>query len=75
VGGTRAGALVVRVHAPPAEGQANLAVRRALAAAFEVAPGAVDLVAGERSRRKRARIGGDPRALSALLERIAREPV
>jgi uncharacterized protein (TIGR00251 family) len=67
----RAGALVVRVHAPPAEGQANLAVCRALAGAFGVPPRAVSLVSGARSRRKRARIAGDPQELAARLRRIA----
>lgn len=46
------GVLRVRVTRPPADGEANRAVRGLLAAALRVAPGRVQLVRGERARRK-----------------------
>ncbi len=47
------GALVVRVRERAIDGAANEACVRALAAAYGVAPSAVRLVRGIRSRRKR----------------------
>lgn len=52
------GALKVRVSSPPVEGEANDAVRRLLASRLNVAPSAVRIVAGERSRTKRVSIAG-----------------
>lgn len=66
VDGVHDGVLAVRVSAPPAEGRANDAVRRVLAAAFGVRPGAVELVRGASSRRKRIRISGDAERLAEL---------
>ena len=54
----RGGALKVRVTAPPAEGQANEAVRRLLAERLNVGVSAVRILAGERSRTKRVFISG-----------------
>jgi uncharacterized protein (TIGR00251 family) len=71
VGGTHDRALLVCVRAPATEGRANRAVRLALAEALAVRPAAVSLVAGERARRKRVRIDGDPEALTARLAALA----
>jgi len=51
-------ALRVRVTAPPADGEANAAVRRIVARALGVAPSTVALVRGERSRDKVVRVAG-----------------
>jgi uncharacterized protein (TIGR00251 family) len=51
-------ALRVRVTAPPVEGEANTAVRKLVARALGVAPSAVALVRGERSRDKVVRVIG-----------------
>ncbi|HZV77211.1 MAG TPA: DUF167 domain-containing protein [Candidatus Babeliales bacterium] len=47
------GVLTLRVRERAIEGAANRACVRALAAAFGVAPAAIELIAGHRSRRKR----------------------
>jgi uncharacterized protein len=54
----RAGALVVRVTAPPAEGRANAAVRRLLAKRLGVAPGRVTIVRGQTTRDKLIEVEG-----------------
>jgi uncharacterized protein len=71
LGGERAGALVVRLTAPPVEGAANEALVRFLGKALAVAPSAVRILAGATGRNKvvavagldaaavRARLGGD----------------
>jgi uncharacterized protein (TIGR00251 family) len=58
VGPLIAGVLQVRVTRPPANGEANRAVLKLVAAALHVAPSRLVLVAGERGRRKRVRIEG-----------------
>ncbi|HEY8465744.1 MAG TPA: DUF167 domain-containing protein [Solirubrobacterales bacterium] len=58
VAGERAGAIVVRVNAPPAEGKANEAVRKLVARAAGVPKGDVEIVRGERSRDKVVRARG-----------------
>jgi hypothetical protein len=70
VGPVEAGVLRVRVTRPPADGEANHAVRRLIARALGLPPSGVRLVSGERSRRKRFAIDG----LSAteLAARLAR---
>jgi uncharacterized protein (TIGR00251 family) len=74
VGGSHDGALRVRVHAPPLEGQANEAVRNAVARTLSVRFSDVQLVAGQRGRRKRLRVQGDPGGLEARLRALADTP-
>lgn len=52
------GSLAVRVAAPPVDGRANEAMRRAVAKALGLAPSRVELVRGARSREKQVRIDG-----------------
>ena len=56
--GFREDVLRLAVTAPPVEGEANQAVRRLLARALGVAPSAVTVVTGQRSRDKLIRIDG-----------------
>ncbi len=67
--GTRAGALLVRVTAPPVDGKANTAVRKLVARAAGVPPSAVNVVRGHTSRDKTLRIEGvvDPAAARRAL--------
>lgn len=52
IGGTRNGAILVRVTAPPVDGAANDAVARLVAEALALAPRDVLVERGERGRRK-----------------------
>jgi len=66
------GELHVRVTRPPADGEANEAVRRLVAAAIGLPPTALILVAGARSRRKRFAVSGiSDGELVAKLNRFA----
>ncbi|MFZ0412934.1 MAG: DUF167 domain-containing protein [Candidatus Acidiferrales bacterium] len=56
--GEHAGALKVRLTAPPFDGRANDALRRLLAARLNLPLAAVRIVAGEKSRNKRVEIRG-----------------
>ncbi len=56
--GERAGALVVRLQAPPVEGAANVALQRLLARALGVAPPRVELLRGATGRDKLVRLHG-----------------
>lgn len=56
--GTRDGALLVRVSAPPVESAANEALIDVLSAALRVPKRAITIVSGERSRLKRVRVDG-----------------
>ena len=67
VGGEHGGALAVKVSAPPVDGKANDAVCEAVAAAFGVRRGDVEVLSGHTSRQKRLRVLGDPAGLRARL--------
>jgi uncharacterized protein len=54
----RMDALVVRVSAPPLEGQANAALCRLLAKAVKIAPSRVTVVRGQTARKKLVRLEG-----------------
>jgi uncharacterized protein len=56
--GTRDGALLVRLSAPPVEGAANAELIQVLAKALDVPKRQVTIVAGERSRLKRVKLEG-----------------
>src|SRR5262245_34743333 len=56
--GTRHGAVLVRLHAPPVEGAANAELIEVIADLLGVSRQAVTIVAGERSRTKRVRVTG-----------------
>jgi uncharacterized protein YggU (UPF0235/DUF167 family) len=74
VGGTWAGprgpALVVAVRARAVEGAANTAAVAALAAAFGVRGGDVEIVTGARGRDKVVAVRGDPTLLAARLAEL-----
>ncbi len=56
--GTRGGALLVRLNAPPVEGAANDELVEVMAETLGVPRRAVTIVSGERSRTKRVRVAG-----------------
>jgi uncharacterized protein (TIGR00251 family) len=56
--GTRDGALLVRLNAPPVDGAANSELIEVLAREFGVPKRGVTIVSGERSRQKRVRVDG-----------------
>jgi uncharacterized protein (TIGR00251 family) len=56
--GVRDGALLIRVAAPPVEGAANEALIAYFSATFRIPKHAVQIVSGERTRRKRVAIAG-----------------
>ena len=56
--GERAGAVVVRVTAPPVDGRANAALCALVARASGVAPSRVSVVRGQTSRDKVLRVEG-----------------
>lgn len=58
IAGTRDGALLVRLHAPPVEGAANAELIEVIAKALDVPKRSVTLITGERSRQKRVQITG-----------------
>jgi uncharacterized protein len=58
IAGERAGALLVRVTAPPVDGKANEAVRRLIARRLRVPAGRVSIVRGESSRDKLLEVEG-----------------
>jgi uncharacterized protein (TIGR00251 family) len=58
VAGVRDGALLVRLAAPPLDGEANDALISLMAVVLDVPKRDLAIVAGERSRRKRLKIAG-----------------
>jgi uncharacterized protein (TIGR00251 family) len=56
--GERAGAVVIRVTAPPVDGRANAALCALVARAAKVAPGRVSVVRGQTARDKVVRVEG-----------------
>jgi uncharacterized protein (TIGR00251 family) len=61
--------LRIRLAAPPADGRANEALRRFLAASLKVPLSAVRIAAGKRSRTKRMEVRGvTPDAVRALAD-------
>jgi len=68
IAGERAGALLVRVTAPPVDGKANDAVRRLIARRLGVPASRVSIVRGESSRDKVVQVEGidDPDLRRAL---------
>jgi uncharacterized protein (TIGR00251 family) len=58
VAGTRDGALLVRLNAPPVEGAANEELIEVIANALRVPKRAVTIVSGEGRRTKRVRVAG-----------------
>jgi hypothetical protein len=73
VTGRHGDAVKLRVTAPPADGRATAEAAAVLAAALEVAPSAVTLVQGGRSRWKRFAVRGDGAALAARLDRLLQD--
>lgn len=71
VAGTRDNAILVRLNAPPVDGAANTELIRLIAAMLDVPQRSVQIVSGERSRRKRVRISG---RTTAEVERILSNP-
>jgi uncharacterized protein (TIGR00251 family) len=75
--GEYAGALKVRITAPPVDDRANEALVRLLAERLNVPRAAVRIVAGEKSRRKRVVVAGVRReqvlALVAVAKRAAQK--
>lgn len=68
--GLRQGAVLVRLTAPPVEGEANAALQRFLGKALGLPPSALELLRGERGRDKLVRITG---VTAAAVRRRLRE--
>jgi hypothetical protein len=67
--GERGGALLVRLHAPPVDGQANAALIEFLAGVLEVPRRALSIVHGDKARQKRVLVAGlAPDQVSARLK-------
>jgi len=63
----------VKLAAAPADGAANAALVRLVAAALGVARRDVTLASGAASRLKRLHISGDPAQLAGALDHIAKD--
>lgn len=68
IAGTRDGAILIRLAAPPVDGAANAELIEILAAALDRPRRDVTLVAGDRGRMKRVRVSGI--SLEAALARL-----
>lgn len=66
--GEHGDALKIRIDSPPIEGRANQALIAFLASRLDLAKGALTLLSGESSRRKRVLVSGLPAA--DLLRRL-----
>jgi len=73
IAGTRGGALLVRLTAPPVEGAANGELVEVLAEALGVPRRSVSIVGGERARQKRVRVAGIDAASAASRLRADQE--
>ena len=71
--GYRDHVLHLRVTAPPVEGEANHLVQRVLAEALGVAPSRVEILKGEKGRRKRVRVTEVPLSNLERLEKAGGE--
>jgi hypothetical protein len=75
IAGTRDGALLVRLNAPPVEGAANAELIRLIAATLHVPRSRVTIVAGARSRSKRVSVEGITREnAAAILGAVSGDP-
>jgi uncharacterized protein (TIGR00251 family) len=73
--GERAGALLVRLAAPPVEGRANAALVRLLARRLGLPPSAIEIVLGGSGRDKVVHVARlDPAAVLARLAAPAKAP-
>jgi uncharacterized protein len=66
IDGMRGGAILVKLSAPPVEGQANESLLRFIAHICDVPRRAVSLMSGERSRNKAIRVNHVTRAEATL---------
>jgi uncharacterized protein len=58
IAGTRADALLVRLHAPPVDGAANSELIEVLADALDVPKRAIAIISGGTSKQKQVRVEG-----------------
>jgi uncharacterized protein (TIGR00251 family) len=58
IAGTRDGALLVRLNAPPVEGAANTELIQVISDALGVPKRSISIVSGQRARLKRVRVEG-----------------
>ena len=70
IAGTRDGALLVRLNAPPVEGAANDELVEVIAEALDVPTRSVTIISGARSRNKRVQVGGIDVASAAARLRL-----
>jgi uncharacterized protein (TIGR00251 family) len=74
IGGEHAGALKIRLTAPPVDDRANQALVQLLAARLNVPRAAVRIVSGEKGRRKRVTVAGVKREQVLALAAAAKRP-